>query len=158
MFTSGYGGETLRKGVTVESNDPLRPRWDLSISGEVMRFVTIKPKRIVMQGYGVADLRQSALIVPEPRFPFTITNVKSRQGDRFVGLELEKIRHNDRLAYRLMVINRQKEPGRYYETVTLETDSKIQPQLYVHVYGNILPAADAGPDRGKSAAAVPPRR
>ncbi len=111
-----------------------------------------------MQGYGVVDLRQSALIVPEPRFPFTITKIKSRQGDRFVGLELEEIRHNDRPAYRLTAINHQKEPGRYYETITLDTDSKIQPQLYVHVYGNILPAADAGQDRGKSTAAVPPRR
>ena len=146
----------MRKGVTVESNDPLHPRWDLSMAGEVWRFVTIEPKRIVLQGYGGATMQQSALIVPEPRFPFNIVDVKTKNGDRFVTCQLEKVTHNDQPAYRLVVQNRRKEQGRYYETITLSTDSTVQAELYVHVYGNILePPADAAA-QGKSAAVVLP--
>ncbi len=134
----------------MESNDPLRPRAELSIGGEVMRFATIDPKRIVLQGYGGETLQHSALIVPEPRFPFRIIAVRSANGDRFVDQRIEMVHHNNRPAYRLVVVNRRKEPGRYYETITLATDNPVRPELQVHVYGHILAAPDRAEAQGKT--------
>jgi hypothetical protein len=139
LSTSGYGGETMRKGARVESNDPKRPAVDLSIGGEVLRFVTIQPGRLVFQGDGQKPMRQKVTIVPEARFAFKLLKVETNAGKRFIEQRLEEIRHNGEPAYRLIVENRRTEPGRYAETLTLHTDSPIRPKLFIHVYGNILP-------------------
>jgi len=138
LSTSGYGGETMRKGARVESNDPNRPAVELAIGGEVLRVVTIQPGRLVFQGEGDKPMRQTVTIVPEPRFAFKLLKVETNAGKRFIDYRLEEIRHNGQPAYRLTVENRRTQPGRYAETLTLHTDSPIRPKLFVHVYGNIL--------------------
>lgn len=147
----------MRKSARVESNDPNRPGVELAIGGEVLRFVTIQPGRLVFQGDGEKPMRQAVTIVPESRFAFKLLKVETNAGKRFIAHRLEEIQHNGRPAYRLTVENQRTEPGRYAETLTLHTDSPIRPKLFIHVYGNILPPrqAEGGePSQGASPKAV----
>jgi len=140
----------MRKGARVESNDPDCPAVELTIGGEVLRFVTIQPARLVFQGDGDQPMRQAVTIVPESRFAFKLLKVETNAGERFIAHRLEEIRHNGQPAYRLTVENRRTEPGRYAETLTLHTDSPIRPKLFIHVYGNILaPPAENGQGSGQ---------
>jgi hypothetical protein len=140
----------MRKGARVESNDPDRPAVELTIGGEVLRFVTIQPARLVFQGDGDQPMRQAVTIVPESRFAFKLLKVETNAGERFIAHRLEEIRHNGQPAYRLTVENRRTEPGRYAETLTLHTDSPIRPKLFIHVHGNILaPPAESGQGPGQ---------
>ncbi len=155
LSTSGYGGEKMRKGARVESNDPSRPAVELAIGGEVLRFVTIQPSRLVFQGYGDQPMRQTVTIVPEARFAFKLVKVETNAGERFIAHRLEKIEHNGQPAYRLTVENRRTEPGRYAETLTLHTDSPMRPKLFIHVHGNILaPLAEGEVKPGAAAPKV----
>ncbi len=44
-------------------------------------------------------------------------------------------------TYIITVENLKKEPGRYYDVITMKTDSPIKPELQLSVYGQILEAA-----------------
>ncbi|MBW2583346.1 MAG: hypothetical protein JRE36_07160, partial [Deltaproteobacteria bacterium] len=46
---------------------------------------------------------------------------------------------SDNGAYGLKVENLKQGTGRYFDTIILETDSKILPRLRVRVYGNLRP-------------------
>jgi len=48
--TSGYGGMTFQKTISVHTDDPERKILMLHISGEVERFVTIEPQRVFLRG------------------------------------------------------------------------------------------------------------
>jgi hypothetical protein len=133
----------MRKGARVESNDPNRPTAELAIGGEVLRFVTIRPGRLVFQGESGQPMQQVVTIVPESRFVFKVLKVDTNAGNRFIEHRLEEMRHNGEPAYQLTVKNRRTEPGRYAETLTLHTDSPIRPKLFIHVHGNILPPRPA---------------
>jgi hypothetical protein len=43
-----------------------------------------------------------------------------------------------------MIENKKTEKGRYFDTVYLKTDSKIQPQINVNVFGNVSAAKPKG--------------
>ena len=49
--TSGYGGRTLTKTITVKTNTPGRPVLHLTVSGNVENFVTIVHKRVTLSGF-----------------------------------------------------------------------------------------------------------
>jgi len=102
-----------------------------------LRFATIEPKRVVLNGSVTVPLRQVVTIIPEERFAFTILKAETKEGTRNIDHRLESITHNGRAAYRLTLENRKTEAGRYAETVVLTTDSPIKPQLFIPVFGNI---------------------
>jgi hypothetical protein len=54
-------------------------------------------------------------------------------------LHLEEEKKEKGLQYALIVENQRLQEGRYFDIITLETDSKIRPTLNVRVYGNLRP-------------------
>ena len=77
-------------------------------------------------------------VIPEKKYPFKILKVTARDGKN-IKFELDEVASSANGAYQLKVENLKPDSGRYYDTIFLETDSKIRPQLSLRVYGNLRP-------------------
>jgi hypothetical protein len=124
----------MRKSAAVFTNDKTRPRQDLIITGQVERFVTIRPQHANMRGFVGDHIKGSVTIIPEKKYPFKILNLRAKDG-KYIKYQLEETKESDTTAYRLNIENVKTDAGRYYDAIILETDSKIRPQLNVRVYG-----------------------
>ena len=128
----------MKKTAAVYTNDKNRPRMDLVISGQVEKFATIRPKYINLRGYAGDTIKATVSLIPEKKYPFKILKVSARKGNN-IKFELEEVELSANGAYKLKVENLKQDTGHYYDTILLETDSKIRPQLSVGVHGNLRP-------------------
>ena len=118
----------MKKNAGVYTNDKTRPQQDLVISGQVETFVTIRPKHANMRGIVGDPIKGTVTIIPEKKYPFRIINLRAKDGKN-IKYQLEETTVSDTTAYKLNIENLKTEPGRYYDAIILETDSKIRPQF-----------------------------
>jgi hypothetical protein len=90
-----------------------------------------------LTGFAGDQITNKVKIIPEEKYPFKIV------GDRTIHkknilCELEEAKRSKMIEYVLTIANLKKEKGRYFETIRLKTDSKIQPDIRIRVYGNIF--------------------
>ena len=136
MNTRNKGGHTIRKHATLFTNDEKNPRLKLTISGSVDRFVTIKPNRVKLRGIAGDEIKRKVTITPEKKYPFKIVKVSARDG-KDIHFELSEENGEQGPVYALFVKNTRLQQGRYFDMITLETDSKIRPKLSIRVYGDL---------------------
>jgi hypothetical protein len=128
----------MRKTAGVYTNDKTRPQQDLVISGQVEKFVTIRPQNANMRGIVGDPIKGTVTIIPEKKYPFKILNLRAKDG-KYIKYRLEEAKESDTTVYKLNIENLKTDAGRYYDSIILETDSKIRPQINVRVYGYIRP-------------------
>ena len=117
----------------------------LSISGDVERFATIVPNRVRLSGYAENEIRATVKIIPERKYAFKILKTTAQNGQN-ISYELTEKKRDDHMEYLLNIANTSKKQGRYFDTITLETDSTITPAIRVKVFGNIMKKNDADKD------------
>lgn len=128
----------MRKTAGVYTNDKTRPQQDLVLSGQVEKFVTIRPQNVNMRGFVGDPIKGTVTIIPEKKYSFKILNLSAKDG-KYIKYQLEETKESDTTAYKLNIENLKTDAGRYYDSIILETDSKIRPQIDVRVYGYIRP-------------------
>ncbi len=128
----------MKKTAGVYTNDKTRPQQDLVISGQVEKFVTIRPQHVNMHGFVGDPIKGIVTIIPEKKYPFKILNVRAKDG-KYIKYQLEETKESDNTVYELKIENLKQDAGRYYDSIILETDSKIEPQIDVRVYGYLRP-------------------
>ena len=128
----------MKKTASVYTNDKNRPQMDLKISGQVEKFVTVRPKHISLRGYTGDSIKALVSIIPEEKYPFKILKISAKDGKN-IKFQVDEVETSANGAYELKVENLKPNPGRYYDTIFLETDSKIRPKISVRVYGNLRP-------------------
>ncbi|MFO7750802.1 MAG: OS_HP3 family (seleno)protein, partial [Desulfobacteraceae bacterium] len=79
-------------------------------------------------------------ITPAEKYAFSITGTEIKRG-KDIFADLQKISDTDN-TWELVVENRKSTVGRYFDVITLTTDSKLKPGIKIRVFGNIV-------DRGK---------
>ena len=126
----------MKKTASVYSNDKNRPRMDLIISGQVEKFVTIRPRHVNLRGYSGDIIKASVSLIPEKKYPFKIQKVSAKDGSN-IKFQLKEVELSANGTYELTVENLKQDTGRYFDTIILETDSAIRPQLKIRVYGNL---------------------
>ena len=141
MNTRNKGGHTIRKHATLFTNDEKNPRLQLTISGSVDRFVTIKPNRVKLRGVAGDEIKSKVTITPEKKYPFKIVKASARDG-KDIHFELSEEKGDEGLVYALVIENKRLQQGRYFDMITLETDSEIQPKLSIRVYGDLRQRAE----------------
>ncbi len=124
------------KNVTVMTNDPVKPRLNLTIAGKVENIVTISPQRVRFSGAVGQLLNASVNIIPEKKYPFKIIEAKAKKGEHIV-ISIREEKTPEGAGYVLTVENLKKDKGRYVDTILLKTTSKIQPTIKIPVSGNI---------------------
>jgi hypothetical protein len=128
----------MKKTASVFTNDKKRSRMDLAISGQVEKFVTIRPKHVNLRGYTGDSIKALVSVIPEKKYPFKILKISAKDGKN-IKFQVDEVASSANGAYELKVENLKPDSGRYYDTIFLETDSKIRPKLSVRVYGNLRP-------------------
>ncbi len=128
----------MRKTAGVYTDDKKHPQQDLIISGQVEKFVTIRPQHANMRGTVGDSVKSTVTIIPEKKYPFKILNLRAKDG-KYIKYQLEETKESNTFAYKLNIENLKTDAGRYYDSIILETDSKIRPQLSVRVYGYLRP-------------------
>jgi len=76
-------------------------------------------------------------IIPEAKYPFKIEEVRAQKG-KDIRFELKPLKDQEQAGYELIVENLKITKGRYSDALFLKTDSKVKPELKIHVYGDIL--------------------
>jgi hypothetical protein len=127
----------------VQTNDEKSKNVTLVVSGEVERFVSIFPRRVNLRGKIGTEIKRSVKITPEKKYPFKITGLRAEKGD-FIEYSLEESRKSDVTFYILKIKNKKTTKGGYHDSIYLKTDSEIQPEIRIGVYGNILSKSPKG--------------
>jgi hypothetical protein len=135
--TSGYGGTLLKKSIVVETSDAKQPNVSVEIAGNVEKFANITPSKLILRGNAGEPIIGSVTVSPDPKYPFKILETKPKNGTDILARTEEK-QENNTTSFIVTVVNLKKDPGRYYDVVTLKTNSQVKPELQVVVYGQIL--------------------
>ncbi|CAB1076174.1 hypothetical protein D1AOALGA4SA_3971 [Olavius algarvensis Delta 1 endosymbiont] len=126
----------MKKTAGVYTNDKNLPRQDLVISGPVEKFVTIRPRHVSLRGIAGDPIKGLVKIIPEKKYPFKILDVRAKNGKN-INFQLDEVKSSNGPAYELKVENLRENTGRFYDTIILQTDSTVRPELNVRVYGNL---------------------
>jgi len=89
-----------------------------------------------LRGFAGDEIKSKVAIIPEKKYPFKILEVRAKNG-KDIHFELKEEKSKMGQKYALMIENKRQQQGRYFDIITLETDSKIQPELNIRVYGEL---------------------
>jgi len=118
-------------------NDPKRRRVDLRIQGKVDMFAHFTSRAIVLRGRAGDKIVSELVINQRPEYPFKVLNIAERNG-RDIKYQLAQSVGTKTAVYTLTVENKRSTPGRYFDTIYLQTDSSIHPKIGINVTGIIL--------------------
>ncbi len=120
-------------------NDPKRRRVDLRVKGKVEMFAHFTSRAIVLRGRAGDKIVSELVINQRLEYQFKVLNITARNG-RDIKYQLEQMVGTKPPVYTLTVENKRSTPGRYFDTIYLQTDSSIHPKIGINVTGIILAA------------------
>ena len=120
-------------------NDPKRRRVNLRVKGKVERFAHFTSRSIVLRGQAGDKIVSELVINQRLEYPFKVLNITASNG-RDKKYQLERKVGTQPAVYTLTVENKKSTPGRYFDTIYLQTDSSIHPKIGINVTGIILAA------------------
>jgi len=137
--TNGYGGTLLKKSVMVETSAAKQPNVSIEITGNVEKFANITPNKLILRGNAGEPITGTVTVSPDPKYPFRVLETKPKNGTD-IQARIEEKQENNTTTYIITVENLKKDPGRYYDVITLKTNSPVKPEIQLSVYGQILEA------------------
>ncbi len=133
-FSSGSTSGNIKKSITVASNDPDTPKYRLTISGEIIKDLIIKPEHIDFGSISAGEETNKTVSIKsqtEPDFkikkiipskPFIdATIVGEKNGEYIIKIALK---HNPEI-------------GRFNGGIFLETNSQIESKVNIPFFGEI---------------------
>jgi hypothetical protein len=133
-FSSGSLTGNINKSITVASNDPDTPKYRLTISGEIIKDLIIKPEHIDFGSVSVGEKSSKTISVKsqtEPDFKIKkITSSKPFMDATIVGKKNGGYIIKIALKHNPVI-------GRFSGGIYLETNSQIQQKINVPFFGEI---------------------
>jgi hypothetical protein len=105
--------------------------------GQVEKFATVKPSYLRLVGTVGQPIARTVMIIPQKKYPFKIIDAKAKKGDN-IRIEVDETDKPEGKIYTVTVNNLKKEKGRYFDEVSIKTDSTKKKEIKIKVYGNIL--------------------
>ena len=109
----------------------------IEISGNVEKFANITPDKLFLSGNAGEPIIGTVTVSPDPKYPFRILETKSKNGTD-IQSRVEEKQENNATTYVITVENLKKDAGRYFDVITLKTDSPVKPELQFSVIGQVL--------------------
>lgn len=134
--SKGSGGMTVDYKIRVETNDPKKGEFDLTIAGHVDPVAIITPETAILAGNVGEEIKTELTITSDARNPFKIISAESKMGGN-ISCSLKEIDGSKPIKYLLTVKNIRKEKCKYRDYVYLKTDSDISPGISIRVKGEI---------------------
>jgi len=135
--TDGYDEKTLFQTVEIYTNDPSRPKLEVSMQGNIEKFAVINPPKVRLSGKLNNPITSEVKIIPLPKYPFKIVKHEVKEG-RYMSYKFEEKTENGTTTYLISLENTKKDPGLYKDIILLKTDSAIRPEIQIPVTGNIV--------------------
>jgi hypothetical protein len=127
----------LKKSIMVETSAAKQPNVSIEIAGNVEKFANITPNKLILRGNAGDPIIGTVTISPDPKYPFKVLETKPKTGTD-IRVRTEEKQESNAINYIVTVENLKKDPGRYYDVITLKTDSPVKPEILLSVYGQIL--------------------
>ena len=125
----------FRRVSQVHSNDPLKPKIELSMSFSIKQYISVKPHNKVMLFGNEGDkLSKKVTITSFEEQPLKIKDITSDVEDK-IKYKLKTVKKGK--EYTLEVKNRSTEKGRFQGQIELKTNSQKKPLVVIKVYGRI---------------------
>jgi hypothetical protein len=121
----------------VSTNDPSNALIKLEISGNVEVFAILSPQIVRLTGSPDQELKASVTVTPSEKYDFTLTGHSVQSDTANVNVTIAPLETGEK-GWVVSVTNVKKELGRYYDIIRLQTDSEIQPEIQVRIFGNII--------------------
>jgi len=121
----------------VETSAAKQPNVSIEIAGNVEKFANITPNKLILRGNAGDPIIGTVTISPDPKYPFKVLETKPKTGTD-IRVRTEEKQESNAINYIVTVENLKKDPGRYYDVITLKTDSPVKPEILLSVYGQIL--------------------
>ena len=123
----------------VETSAAKQPNVSIEITGNVEKFANITPNKLILRGNAGEPITGTVTVSPDPKHPFKVLETKPKNGTD-IQAKTEEKQENNATTYVVTVENLKKDPGRYYDVITLKTNSPVKPEIQLSVYGQILEA------------------
>ena len=136
LSTCGSGGSTIKKSLTITTNDPDNKRIPLAIKTRVIKPYTLSSRNVKLNGKLGNCIKETMIISPTDDNPFTIQEVTTKRGQN-IHYDLEEIKKWGKDRYKLTVENTATDPGIYFDTLYVKTDSEIKPIISITIIGKI---------------------
>lgn len=134
IYTSAYGGQKVRKRITVRTNENVDTRHYLYMSGIVDHFASITPEYVHLTGLPGEPVQEQVTILPSEKYPFSIISTRARWGTNMI---YDLVPNPEGAGYILIVTNTKDVTGSYRDIIYLATDSTLKRELRVFVRGTI---------------------
>jgi hypothetical protein len=146
VSTKGIAG-SVKKHMTVFSNDPDNPQVALAIRGQIKHYVALHPRVVNFWGTPDRKLVRKVDIIPAKEVKLQIKKVRSTVSNEVKYTLAAGEKEGE---YYLTVENIRTIPGRYHGNIIMETNLPEKPELILKVYGNIQKAGSIRKDSGAS--------
>jgi hypothetical protein len=134
--TDGYGGQKISEQAKIYTNGPMNRPIVVTIKGTVEQFATVSPKMIRLVGALGKTVVTRVTIEKRAEYPFKIVGIRAWDG-KYIRYTLDELTDSTRNGYLLTVECLKKTKGQFADTLYLETDSSIYPEISIVVLGNI---------------------
>lgn len=140
VHTSNKGGHGLTKRFRVFTNDPKAPITNLVVTGNIIGFVDVQPKRARFSGQVGNVPPQEIRIIPQDGHLFRIKELKVNRGD-YVEYDIKPAingKEPPKDGYTLTVKCTRKEKGSFGDLIVVKTDLKDKPVINIPVNGRLF--------------------
>ncbi len=134
-FKSGSFKGNVTKNITVVSNDPNSPNYKLTITGEIVEEISVKPRNINFGSiYLGKEIDKIIAIKSTTESNFKIKKITSSK--TFANASIAE-KNKDGYTIKVTLKDNQK-IGRFSGGIYLETDNPRQPKVTIPFFGEII--------------------
>lgn len=123
------------KTALVRTDDPANKTFRLHIKGSVEQLFDVSEQAVHLTGKVGENIVEAVTIRPEEQFGFRILSGEVKKGN---NLDVAFLQDQPvESAWKITIRNKARQAGRYYDVITLKTNSSLKPELKIRVFGNI---------------------
>ena len=100
------------------------------------KFAVITPGRVILKGSPGDKIQKTVTITPAGKYDFSIIGKPVFNG-KYIRIDLKQPDAAKKI-WKLTIINKRKTPGRYFDIISLKTDNKINHELAIRVFGDLV--------------------
>jgi len=132
----------MKKATLVQTDDPEKSKFKITVTGAVERVVTIKPKSVYLQGNQGDTLETMIEITPSQKYQFSILGLKQKKNTDIKASLIAP--EGDKKSWQIRVKAESDKAGQFYDLLTLKTDSKYKPSLVIRVNAKFIAKKESG--------------
>jgi len=134
-FNPGFRTGNVTKSISVISNDPERPSYKLTISGEIIEDVSIKPRNIDFGSVSLGEKTSKTVTIKSQTKPdFKIKKITPSKP--FINASITEEKNGEYIIK--VALENNPEIGRFSGGIYLETNSQRQKKVTVPFFGEIV--------------------